>query len=209
MEYVDKIVNIIKQDINSLRTDELGGVIFEDLESILQEAPDIESILNPEPDVFIERTIPESKTILGAYTPMKSPGVITLYSNNIKNFFWRIVQVLTRKLYGFFITKPDLERLAILITRKTYYHEIFHFNCDVFRLLFGCSYDILNEEALAVAYSRNTLKVERSNGNSQIGRMNAVIYNTVMDRAFRYTSPGYRNWRNFPDEFSLKNGLID
>jgi hypothetical protein len=95
-----------------------------------------------------------------------------------------------------FITKADLEKIAFLVLQKTYFHEVFHFRSDVLRHLFNGKYDPYLEEALAVAYSRLQIMEMRSNANTFIGRLGGGIFNTVMDRAYQYRSPGYRDWAN-------------
>ncbi|WP_295407187.1 hypothetical protein [uncultured Thiocystis sp.] len=80
---------------------------------------------------------------------------------------------------------------------KTHQHELFHFHCDVLRQLLGGQYHRLHEEALAVAWSR--LKIIEQPWNSRIGRMNRVFYHQLLDAAFAYRSPGYRDWVLLPD----------
>lgn len=210
MTSVERVVSTIRGEIARLETNDLNGVIFKDREwyNLLDGVPPLDAILHPQPDVLCERLHPDERVVLGTYTPIRSPGVITLYIHNIRNFFWRIIEELTNQPLRAFITKGDLERIALLTTTKTLHHEVFHFNCDVFRLLFSAAYDVEGEESLAVAYSRLRIESEQRNANTQLGRINAVLYSSVMDIAYRYTSPGYRDWYQFADHVRFKDGLV-
>lgn len=216
MGAVEAVVNIIKAELNQCYTDHLGGVDFEQSEidgeplyKLIRAIPPLGKLLHPEPDVEIENEIREDSDVLGTYTRMRSPGVVTLRARAIRNFFWQIVTVLRQQPFEVFITVPELERIAAMLARKTYYHEIFHFNSDVMGMLFGSVYDKFQEEALAVAYSRLMLQRDRSSANTQIGRMNAALYNRAIEYSFQYTSEGYRDWVHYNDEVRFKNGLLD
>lgn len=216
MGAIDAVINGMKGEISQLPTDELGGVIFEGamigdmpFEHMLRRLPPLEALLSPEPDVETEREIREDSDVLGIYTRMRSPGIVALRSRAIRNFFWRIIGALRQQPFGAFITVPDLERIATMIAKKTYYHEIFHFNSDVFGMLFGSIYDPYPEEAFAVAYARLMIQRDRSSANTQIGRINAVLYNKAIELSFQYRSEGYRDWVLYSDEVRFKNGLVD
>ncbi|MGO9613753.1 MAG: hypothetical protein ACLPX5_12060 [Dissulfurispiraceae bacterium] len=205
MSLTDDIIREIRKEIDQLPTGDFDEVIFK--EALFREAR-LEKLLNQRPDVQIEGNLPDEETVLGIYIPMSSPGVVCLNLRNIRAFFWGLISECVQMLFGAFVTKPDLERVATLVTLSTYHHEVFHFNCDVLHSLFGGHYDKYLEEALAVAYSRMQVISLRANANSTIGRLNPVLYNFVLRTAYRYTSQGYRDWVNYPDEVNFKAGLI-
>ena len=75
------------------------------------------------------------------------------------------------------------------------------------RIMFGSNQERFLEEALAVAWSRIKIAEERKIWQSAIGRMNGVIYGILMELTYKYRSPGYRDWTDYADEVSFKNGL--
>lgn len=210
MGAVESVLTSIKQEINSLPTDEFGAVIFaNEFGDIIQDVPALDDLLHPDSDVEIEGFIPDKMDILGTYTPMRSPGVVTLRRRALRNFFWSIVRELLHRKLGAFITPADLERISAFIVKKTYYHEIFHFNSDVLGMLFNRQLEKNTEEALAVAYSHLMTAAERASSNTQLGRANAVLFNHAFELAYRYTSPGYQDWVHYADVIRFKNGLLD
>ncbi len=202
----DDVIKTIRQEIDQYPVSDIGEVEIDSRE--IDRFPDPEEFTNPKPDIEWEGPL-EGSDILGSYRPMRSPGVITLYPRNLSSFFWSMIKACYRKARINFITKLDMERVLHLVVTKTYQHELFHFGSDVLRNLFNSNFDPLNEEALAVAYSRLQILTARANGNTQIGRLNGVIYHTVIREAFHYNSPGYKDWVNFSDEWDLKQGLLD
>ena len=92
---------------------------------------------------------------------------------------------------------------------KTHEHELFHYNINVLQEMFGGSYTPAIEEALAVAWARTKIQGERAKWNSQIGRMNGLFYSLLMQRAFAYRSPGYRDWVLYADEVRFKPALLN
>lgn len=207
MGALEETISEITQEIKQLEEEYLGEVVFK---HILLDVPELEDLLNPEPDVIEEEKlydIRDNPSVLGVYIPMSSPGQVILFSLKIKRFFWSLIKRIHHRIP--FITKFDLIAGARLVVLQTYHHEIFHFNCDVFRLLLGSSYDAATEEALAVAYSRMKIAEERQSWQAQIGRMNGVVYSLMIDEAFRYKSKGYKNWIYYADKSSFKRGLLD
>jgi len=157
----------------------------------------------------LERILNTEEDLLGFYTPMASPGTITLCSQNLRAFFWHLVFQLSnnRRLP---IMKADLASVADLVVSKTYHHEYFHFFCDIQRKLFpGSEYDFQIEEALAVAHSYACISRGRDNKSTKFGRMGNVIYPALMVEAFKYNSAGYRDWILYSDDIRFDAGLYN
>ncbi len=145
--------------------------------------------------------------LLGLYKPMRSPGTVLLFGDNLELFFWSLIREISRTLDS--ITHSDLSAVNEIVVNKTYYHELFHYDCDVFRHLFGGKRDPLKEEALAVARSRWLIEQDRGNRNTTSGRMNGVVYGKLMDLAFKYQSAGYNKWHLYASEQAFRSGLLD
>lgn len=211
MTAFDSIVTPIASVINSLPTGRYGEVLFEN--SALDDFPKPEFFLHPDPDVHEGpdddqglRELPEHTPLLGLYVPMHSPGQLILFSNNLRRFYWSLV---LNHRHGLpYLTPLDLQGALDLVIRKTYQHELFHFHCDVLRQLFGSQYRRDHEEALAVAWSRQQITGQRGVWNSKIGRMNGVLYTRLIDAAFAYRSPGYRDWPQFADDSRFRPALL-
>jgi hypothetical protein len=142
---------------------------------------------------------------------MRSPGVIKLNKNNLINFFWRVVLDIDTALPDWNWREDDLNILSEWVVDKTYYHERFHHSMDVLRHLFDVqSYDILQEEALAVAYSRYHLHDNDGRHYRQY-RLSAgkILMNEFYRLAFCYTSPGYRDWQKYADVDALQSGVCE
>lgn len=65
------------------------------------------------------------------------------------------------------------------------------------------------EEALAVAYSRIRIVKDRSDGRNPLSRMNGVLYNLALTEAYKYYSPGYKDWLSYSGETFFKLGFLD
>lgn len=204
MGIADVLAKEIKQEIDILQEGEFGEVLPE---QIVPAVP-IEEYLDPEPDVLEGGGYGslESGKILGCYVPMSSPGTVCLSRRNIRGFFWSLVNEVQGRIR--YITKGDLMAGLQLVILKTYNHELFHFYCDVLRNSFGGSHNALSEEALAVAWARMKLIQESQRMQTQLGRMNAAVFKLMMLNAFRYASPGYRDWPLYSDDASFKSGII-
>lgn len=198
--------------------DNIPVTVFEDveIEYIPRVDIDIETCLDQPVDVheggdgnLSPRQVDIDWNLLGSYTCMHSPGVVSLYKENISRFFWRIVRLAIDDYRVRSLTRIDLKNLLSIVVHKTYCHEVFHFNCDVFRRLFGFRFNPLLEEALAVSYSHYILSRLREDGKTFVGRSYAVLYNIFMRDGFNYISPGYRDWRNFEGYSRLSAGLVD
>lgn len=159
--------------------------------------------------ISLERVLGTEEDVLGHYTPMSSPGSITLHSGNLRAFLWRLVDTL-RNRQGLPVIKEDLPAMAQLLASSTYHHEHFHFFCDIQRRLFPTSkFDPLMEEALAVAYEHRKIEEEHSRWQSVVGRMTRVVYRSLLVEAFKYTQPGYRDWILYSDDARFADGLAN
>lgn len=206
MSIIDDLAKEIRNEIDALKEGQFGEVLLG--RNNIPGVP-IEEYLEPEPDVFRESEIPfehfESSKLLGLYMPMRSPGRIYLSARNLRGFFWSLVNVIKMRVQ--YISKNDLVFGFQLVALKTYNHELFHYYCDVLRTCFGGAYNTLTEEALAVAWARMKIIRERDKRRTQIGKMKPEFFNQMMLHAFKYSSPGYRDWTNFADEAMFKQGL--
>jgi len=163
-------------------------VIFD--ERWLADVLPLERFLEPPPDVWTDqdeaRMLPRAKeeqVLLGVYIPMHSPGRVLLLGRNLRAFFWSLVAQLHHRMP--YLTASDLKGALRLVVAKTYQQELFHFHSDVLRQIFGASFDPLLEEALAVAWSRLQILQQRGVWNSQIGRMNGVVFNHLLPAGLR------------------------
>ncbi len=149
----------------------------------------------------------QGEELLGSYTPMASPGILTLHKDKIASFFWHHVRDILDQ--GYYMDKRDLERLAYMTTIKTYTHERFHHFADVQRNLFNTSYDRYTEEALAVAHSYLEITgTMRSTWNSKIGLLPTPIYQVMLQSIFRFYQPGYKDWVQFRTKHDYERGLV-
>jgi hypothetical protein len=213
MKIVDEIVKgIIREEIEHLEVDDFGQVLI-DREKI--DAPPLDHFLAPEPDFSSDdqpwtcrpTDPPDTVLVLGRYYPMSSPGQVVLYRKNLQIFYRSLIREVLRRVPS--IDKADLERIARLVVLKTYYHELFHFDCNLLRRLFCGAPNLLVEEALAVAWSRHRIALDRKVWQCPTGRMNGVVYGWVMKLAFAYRSAGYCDWPLYADESRFKVGLCD
>lgn len=207
MKALEQTIDHLLSNLKNAAEGEYGELI--DLGQLLKEE-NLEEFMNPETDTPDEGPVilEEPKvSVLGRYYHMQSPGTLVLYKHNIKKFFDTVLMKVIQRVP--FITRNDLAASARLIAINIYHHEIFHFDCNVLRLMFGVTQNKLKEEALAVAWSRLKIAEDRKVWQSVIGRMNGVIYGMLMEMTYKYQSPGYRDWPDYADEISFKNGLTD
>ncbi len=147
-------------------------------------------------------------SLLGCYHPMRSPGTLILFKGNLAGFYRSLLRTIMPKIR--YLSRADIEAGARLVTLGTYYHERFHFDCDLLRNLFNTTQlDPLIEEALAMAYERIRLATDRKDGKSKISRMNGALYSMLMRYGYAYTSPGYRDWPLYADEARFSDGLLN
>ncbi len=114
---------------------------------------------------------------------------------------------MARRLPGFPFTKQDLEFLVTFIVEKTWHHELFHHSMEVLRRLVNGQPYGPQEEAMAVAYSRQCLR--KSAWNSHVGRMGKVMLIQAMEIAFDGYRPPYRDWPHYDSPESLQRGIAD
>ena len=168
---------------------------------------DPEEYLKPEPDVDFEGLMHgyfSNPFLLGLYKPMRSPGKVILFANNLQSFFGSLMRKAFRD--GLRPKKADYLQGADLIAYKTYYHELFHYDVDVLKTLFSSRHDSDKEEALAVAYAHRMLSSYERYYTKK--NMNPAIFRYLMDHAFRYTSRGYRDWPYYRSDVAFKSGLL-
>jgi hypothetical protein len=210
MNTLEQAINYMLHNLKNIKEGEFGELY--DLKQHL-EPVSVDEFMDPEPDSLDEHedipleSLAERRTLLGCYYGMKSPGKVVLFAANLKMFFGSLMlEVLKVTPY---ITRSDLTAAARLVAFKTWQHELFHFDCNILRIMFGAQKDSLKEEALAVAWSRLKIAEERKAWQSQIGRMSGIVYGILMDRAYRFRSAGYCDWPKYADETRFKAGLLD
>jgi hypothetical protein len=207
MNAANQTIAFVKQSLNNLPYDNytLIGV-----EEFIQHVPDWEHLSTPTQmlcDMPLDVGHEISYRVLGSYQPMNSPGVITLYQDNLKRFYWSVVREITRSLPSMPFSRQDLEFLVDFIVNKTWHHELFHHSMEVTRHLVNGQPYTPEEEPLAVAYSRQCL---RDNAwNSKVGRLGKVVYNLAMEIAFDCYPAPYRDWPRYDSPERLKNGIVD
>jgi len=146
-----------------------------------------------------EDNIKDSSSWLGSYRSMHSPGVISLYVQNLTGFTWYVTKELIKRDH--YIDLDVFDQIVYNIVRKTVYHELFHHYCDFNRIYTNsrASYNFETEEALAVAFSRIYLGIE----NNQL-----PLYTDLFKIAYQYTGRGYRDWVHFQNESAFLDELI-
>lgn len=182
----------------------IEDIYYKSIDIVVEEEPGF--FLEQPPDTNPERTIYEPN-LLGLYTPMQSPGKIVLYQNNLRTFFWSIVRHIVMQNPSIRISKNDLIYTAHMIVQKTYIHEQFHYGCNVFGELFGNQFNSKIEEALAVAYSRQLIDRFRNDRRTWISKIDSHFFDLVVNIAFSFTSPGYKDWRNYKGPAEFARGL--
>jgi hypothetical protein len=133
--------------------------------------------------------------LLGAYFRMNPRGRIELYRSALTSCFWQLTLQLLEKSG---ITQWQLSRLAEAWVEKTLVHEEFHHRVDVLMVLFGTHSfkDRLLEEALAVACSQKHI-LRRGGSVGHWDNIQEGLRNTFLDCAYRYSAPGYRDWKKY------------
>jgi hypothetical protein len=219
MSFLGDVTKAVTEElgITKLEKGEFDQVIIP--EHFFEGVPGLEDFLSPESDVIGKEGHPHtsagpdgemessSVSILGIYRRMQSPGVIVLFRRKLGLFYKALLCEIIKQFS--YMSKLDLEAGAQFVASHTYYHEQFHFACDVMHHLFGSKLDVLMEEALAVAWARLHIIEDRSQWNSMICRMNGVFFSLLMDYSFRYRSAGYSNWYLYSDEIIFRKALTD
>lgn len=202
MNIVEMLVNkIISETQWPTREKESGDIYPVDdcfPEEIFHDAPDLEVFQYPEPDTMENRNditeVPRS--LLGSYTRMASPGIITLYADNIASY-WKSLLRHTQRSYPFLYPR-EAERILRLIVQSVYEHERFHYLCDFARRVFKeTSHDREHEEALAVAATWHW--VNKIKDSPDFDNLHPKVRREIVRKRFQYRSPGYRDWGNYSD----------
>lgn len=206
----EDVCKILRKEIAQIKPENNGEIDIEMIQDIISKDKyprDPSFYLEQPPDTSPENIDSDSK-LLGSYSHMSSPGKIVLYRKNLHGFFWSIVRNILANNWSIRVTTNDLHCTADLIVMKTFRHEQFHFCCDVFRHLFLSRFDRMTEEALAVAFSRQKILKYRQDGRTTIAKIQPYFYELVMEIAFAYTSPGYKDWGKYADPMIFDNKLV-
>ena len=208
MSKITYAVNYLLQDIepifkydHSYTSGEINEI------DIILHPKDLEAYMNPPSDILEpgQESPCESddSLTLGSYSEMSSPGVVRLYLDNLKDFFHSLVFRSLRA--GHPISSKELKLIAKIVVYKTYWHELFHFDCNVLRVLFGGHKDPNIEEALAVARAWARITAEKG---YKFWGISPVLFDFIVSEAFKYTSPGYKDWVNYSNENDFQHGLL-
>ena len=213
---IDQLTKEMGNQITGLSEGEFGEVNFDGGEP--EQLPHPEEFTDPAPDIIGD--VPERADddwwndfknhhplILGLYIPMRSPGQVVLFGNNLRLYYWSLIHHVVRPEVPY-LTKLDLNSAWKLVLMKTQEHELFHHYSDVLRSIFATGLNSDIEEALAVAWARLRIQEERSKWQSLIGRMNGQVYSLLMRQAFAYRARGYRDWTFFADDVRFKPALL-
>ncbi len=213
------VINRIQASIDTLKPQEHNKYIRavlnlpEILLPRLDGLPALEAFLSPPPDIDAEgehcfgHHQHAQGILLGVYYRMGHSGTLGLYEENLEQFFWRILLEINAQFSHWRWSYADLKELSVWVVEKTYWHERFHHSMDVLRHLFNVnSFNTFNEEALAVAYSRYHLTHHYRRWPEEDQQ---VLWDAFLALVYRYSSPGYSEWRQFADESSLKSGICE
>ena len=209
MSKISSAVNHLLKDIELLFPDD-HLYTGEDINRIDNELrpKDLQVYMNPETDILEpgqeSPCMRGNIIILGTYSAMSSPGVVSLCLDHLKDFFYSLVK--RSLLAGYNISKKELKPIAKLVVYKTYWHELFHFDCDVLRHLFGGHIDPNIEEALAVARAWARITAEKDYKFWEIKKLQ--LFEFIVIEAFKYTSAGYRDWVDYSDENDFQHALL-
>jgi hypothetical protein len=154
----------------------------------------------------------EAIILLGSYQPIPSKGILKLYTKNLSNFFWGLIKILYEDKdegedFRSKLSEAALHKLSEAAVAKTYYHEVFHYRCDIARILFGTRLDRNKEEALAVAIGHHYAKkaLDAADKNSIDGR----LCDKFLELAFDFRDPAYRGWRKYENMDIFRNEMPD
>ncbi|MCB0703578.1 MAG: hypothetical protein KDC55_12800 [Ignavibacteriae bacterium] len=169
--------------------------------------------------------------ILGSYTPMRSPGVITFYIDAITKYTGSLIRKIVKSGYNY--SFELVATTTFLVIQDVTLHESFHYYCDYKRSITSAKYDRDKEEALAVAHSYNMLGrhslvfgYNRSLYNElrwvqrhYRGNFDRVRRNPILIRELRevfkekhykaFTLPGYRDWHLYINKNSYETDFYD
>jgi hypothetical protein len=176
--------------------------------------------------------------ILGSYTPMNSPGVITFYRSNIKKYSGSLIRKLVNS--GISLGLDTALFTIYFVVEDIMNHESFHYYCDYKRKLTSAHYDHDKEEAFAVAHSYQEMNDWHTfyhafmhgspyndffsnyfHNGPQVHickRRMEAIFNFLQKEYYKgFTLPGYRDWHLYKARTSyathyfdyLKNTLLE
>jgi len=187
-------------------SEEIPTAIENVIKNTLEDIP-YEKIIN---DTLNPKEVGEEEDTgwLGSYGGISSPGPIKFHKNNLRKFLCAMLCYLTMgKKHN--ISLDQLVLLIQLIVYKTYFHEIFHHFSDIYGIISAGPkvpsrknqkhYNFKVEEALAVAASRNV--------NGLFAIDGSVLIEHFFARAYKYTSPGYRDWTDYQSYKSFREGV--
>jgi len=171
----------------------------------------------------------EEVIILGSYTPMNSPGVITFYMDNIKKYSGSLIRKVVNS--GISLGLDTALFTINFVIMNVMNHESFHYYCDYKRQLTKATFNRDKEEAFAVAhsyqetdYSFNVFhKLMFDNeyaaffNNYCNGPKGTIcrsrmkdIFDFLLEEHYRgFTSKGYRDWHLYKDRNSYKTHFFD
>lgn len=240
-------IEIFNEIFNEQQRNELSKQPLADVEEIHQ--PNFpkdfpKEIINPIiSDRYDDYNLPkedanDNSIILGSYTPMNSPGVITFYKENIKKYSGSLIRKVVNS--GISLGLDTALFTIYFVVEDIMNHESFHYYCDYKRKLTLAQYDHDKEEAFAVAHSYqkkhywrttyNNFMLESPynkffsnyfhNGpNVQICKNRSkAIFNFLREEHYKgFTLPGYRDWHLYKERVSyethyfnyIKNQLLD
>jgi hypothetical protein len=186
-------------------------------------------------DGYGKQDLPKEDTkdeaiILGSYTPMNSPGVITFYRNNIKKYSGSLIRKVVNSGISFGL---DTALFTIyFVVEDIMKHESFHYYCDYKRQLTLASYDHDKEEAFAVAHSYQEMHdwhtfyhafMHGSEYNAFFrnyfhngpnvhlckNRMVAIFEFLRKEHYKGFTLPGYKDWHLYKKRESYETHYFD
>jgi hypothetical protein len=177
-----------------------------------------------------EQNVNDTSIILGSYTPMNSPGVITFYRENIKQYSSSLIRKVVNS--GISLGLDTALFSIYFVVEDIMQHESFHYYCDYKRQLTGAEYNHDKEEAFAVAHSYQEMDDWHTfyhafmhgseyntffssyfhNGpNIQLckNRMKAIFEFLRIEHYKGFTLPGYKDWHLYKKRDSYETHYFD
>lgn len=139
-----------------------------------------------------------------------SLGKLYLVSNNLEKCFWKLFIEIKKFVPRIDKNAPAMNTLAKWVVAKIYSHELFHSKIDLLRQREGArpyNFDdstlCEREEALAVVYSYRLLHEYLQDNDYP------DLWDWFIKKAFRYTSPGFKDWFIYLDDELFRSTLLD
>lgn len=183
-------------------------------------------------DLYDDSGIEENNVIiLGSYTPMRSPGIITFYIDNITNYTGSLIRKIVKA--GNIFNLDLLVNITSYVVENTLLHESFHYYCDYKRQITESEFDRDIEEALAVAHSYlniDNYRYSRIRSNSMMAeyrQFERELNNKYNIRMFKdinrkkyldvfklhhfstYTLAGYKDWKLYVGNNSYETDFFN